>query len=323
MRRRSFIAALGGAAAWPLAAQAQNSAPVIGLLHGQSAGTFSHLLAAFKQGLAEAGYVEGRNLRIEYRWAEGRPDRLPALASELVNLRVAVIVAVGGAHAAVKAATSTIPIVFTTPGEPVKEGLAASLNRPGGNATGVSVLSTALEGKRIELLNEVVPAAKTIGVLFDPNFWTANLTMPEVRKAAAALGKSVQTIEVASDADLDAALSRLNRANIDALAVTAGPFTNNRRERIAESALRAVIPAIFETREAVQAGGLISYGASIPDVYRWVGIYTGKVLKGEKPAELPILQPTKFVLAINQKTARTLGIMVPPKLLFTADEVIE
>jgi putative ABC transport system substrate-binding protein len=282
-----------------------------------------HLLRAFKQGIAELGYVEDQNVRIEYRWAEGYAERLPSLASELVRLQVAVIVAVGGAHAAGKAATSTIPVVFTTPGEPVQEGLATSLNRPGGNATGISVLSTALEGKRMELLCELVPAAKRIGVLFDPTFWTANLTLPELQDAAAKLGKSLRLLETANDDALEEALATMLRANMDALVVTAGPFTNNRREKIAASATRAGIPAIFEAREAVQAGGLISYGPSIPDVYRWVGVYTGRILNGEIAANLPILQPTQFELAINLKTATALSLKVPPTLLARADEVIE
>jgi putative tryptophan/tyrosine transport system substrate-binding protein len=325
MRRREFIGLAGAiGAAWPFAVRAQPKAiPVIGFLSGQSPQTFAHLVTAFKSGLAETGYVEDQNFRIEYRWAEGRTELLPSLASELVRLQVAVIVAVGGAHAAGKAATSTIPIVFTTPGEPVQEGLASSLNRPGGNATGISVLSTALEGKRMELLCELVPGAKTIGVLFDPGFWTANLTLPELQDASAKLGKSLRLMEAPSDDALDTVLASMNRANMDVLAVTAGPFTNNRRDKIAESATRAGIPAIFEAREAVRAGALISYGASIPDVYRWVGIYTGRILGGEKPADLPILQPTQFELAINQKTAKALGLKVPPTLLARADEVIE
>jgi putative ABC transport system substrate-binding protein len=324
MRRREFIGLVSGAAAWPIAARAQQQPmPVIGFLNGQSPRTFSHLLAAFKQGLADTGYVEDQNVKIEYRWAEGPFDRLPALAAELVRSRVVLIVAVGGAHGVAKAATNMIPIVFTTPGEPVKEGLVASLNKPGGNATGISVLSTALEAKRIELLGELVPVAKTIGVLFDPNFWTANLTVPEVQNAATMLGKSTRIMNVSSDAELDAALERMSRMSIDALAVTAGPFLNSRRDKIAKLALLAAIPAIFEAREAVQVGGLISYGASIPDVYRWVGVYTGKILKGEKPADLPILQPVKFELAINLGTAKALGLTVPPTLIARADEVIE
>ena len=306
-----------------MVARAQHSPPVIGFLNGQSPGTFAHLVGAFRQGLSETGFQEGQNVRIEFRWAEGSFDKLQGLASELIAIPVNVLVAAGGAHVVAKTATSSIPIVFTTPGEPVREGLVTSLNKPGGNATGVSIFSTTLEAKRLELLVELVPAASTIAVLFDPNFWTANLTLPEVHAAAASLSKKLRILNVSSDADLDAILANQSRAEFDALAVTAGPLLNSRRESIVAMAKRIAIPAIFEARESVEIGGLMAYGPSIPDAYRWVGIYSGRVLKGEKPADLPVLQPTKFELVINLKTAKALGLEVPPSLLARADEVIE
>ncbi len=325
-RRRQFIGLLGGAAAaaWPLVARAQQAAvPVIGFLNGQSPSAFSHLVAAFRVGLGEAGYIENRNVAIEYRWAEGRIDDLPALAADLIRRPVNVIVAAGGAHAVAKAATASIPIVFTTPGEPVKEGLVASLNRPGGNATGVSVFSTTLEAKRLELLHELVPHAARIGVLIDPNFWTANLTLPELHAAANVLGIELRILNVRSETEIEATFASLSRIGVDAVAVTAGPFLNSMRHKIAGLMARSAMPAVYEAREFAAAGGLMTYGPSIADVYRWVGIYTGRILNGTKPANLPVVQPTKFDLAINLKTAKTLGLDVPPMLLARADEVIE
>ena len=307
----------GAAVAWPLTARAQQPAmPMIGFLNGQSPSTFSHLVAAFRRGLEEAGYVEDRNVRIEYQWAEGRIDALPALAAELIRRPVDLIVAAGGAHAVAKAATASIPIVFTTPGEPVKEGLVTSLNRPGGNATGISVFSTTLEAKRLELLHELVPRTTAIGVLIDPSFWTANLTLPELRSAAGVLGVKLQVINASSEAEID-------RRGVGSIVVTAGPFLNSLRNRIVELMARSNMPAVYEAREFAVAGGLMAYGPSIPDVYHWVGIYAGRILKGARPADLPVLQPTKLHLAFNLKTAKTLGIEVPPTLLARADEVIE
>ena len=325
MRRREFITLLGGAvAAWPLAARAQQAAmPVIGFLNGQSPTTFAHLVAAFRTGLAETGFVEGRNLKIEFRWAEGKLDQLPLLAADLLRRPVNLMVAVGGAHVIAKAATSSVPIVFTTPGEPVSEGLVRSLNRPGGNATGVSLFSTTLEGKRFELLIELTPTARTIALLFDPNFWTANLTLPEVQAAAASLNKKLRVLTINNDAELDATLASMSRTEFDAVINSSGPFFYNRREKIVAMADRLAIPVMFDARESVEIGGLMAYGASVPDGYRWVGIYAGRILKGERPADLPVVQPTKFELAINLKTAKALGLTVPPSLLARADEVIE
>jgi len=324
MRRRDFITLLGGVAAWPLAARAQQPAmPVIGFLNGQSLTTFAHLVAAFRTGLAETGFLEGRNLKIEFRWAEGNFDQLPLLAVDLLQRPMNLIVAAGGAHVIAKAATSSIPIVFRTPGEPVSEGLVKALNRPGGNATGVSLFSTTLEAKRFELLVELTPTAKTIALLFDPNFWTANLTLPEVQTAAASLNKKLRVLPINNDAELDATLASMSRTEFDAVTISSGPFFYSRREKIVAMADRLAIPAIFDARESVEIGGLMAYGASVPDGYRWVGIYAGRILKGERPADLPVVQPTKFELVINLRTAKALGLEVPPTLLARADKVIE
>ena len=323
--RRKFIIALGGTAfAWPLAARAQQSAmPVIGFLNGQSPETFAHLLAAFRQGLSEAGYVEGRNVAIEYRWADGNSDRLPQLADDLVTRRIAVLVATGGAQLAAKAATSTIPIVFTTTGEPVKAGLVASFNRPGGNATGVSVFTNVLEAKRIELLHELVPQARLIGVLLDPTLDGSDIQVREVQAAARAVGQQVLILNVSTDADIETAFATLIAERADAIAIAGGPFLNSKRGRLVELAARHAIPAIYEAPEAAAAGGLMSYGPSIADVYRQVGVYVGRILKGEKPADLPVLQPTKFDLIINMRTTKALGLVMPQTLLVSANEVIE
>jgi putative ABC transport system substrate-binding protein len=324
MRRREFIAALGGVAAWQAVARAQQPAmPVVGFLNGQSPTTFAHLVAAFRGGLAETGYVEERNVKIEFRWADGKFERLPPLAAELIQRPVNLLVAAGGAHVVAKAATPSIPVVFTTPGEPVKEGLVTSLNRPGGNATGVSTFGTILEAKRLELLIELVPSASTIGMLFDPNFWTANLALLEAQAAAASLNRKLRVLTVNSDAELDATLASVNRTEFDALTLSSGPFFYSGREKIVPVVTGLAVPTMFDTREAVEIGGLIAYGASVPDVYRRVGIYAGRILKGEKPADLPVLQPTTFELAINLKTAKALGLTIPPALLARADEVIE
>src|SRR6516225_2238068 len=325
LKRREFIAFIGGAAALPLATHAQQppAMPVIGFLNGQSPTTFAHLVAAFRTGLAETGFQEGRNLKIEFRWAEGRFDQLPLLAADLLQRPVILMVAAGGAHVIAKAATSSVPIVFTTPGEPVSEGLVRSLNRPGGNATGVSLFSTTLEAKRFEMLIELMPTARTIALLFDPNFWTANLTLPEVQRAAASLNKKLRVLPINNDTELDATLAGMSRTEFDAVTISSGPFFYSRREKIVAMADRLAIPTIFDARESVEIGGLMAYGASVPDGYRWVGIYAGRILKGERPADLPVVQPTKFELVINLKTAKALGLDVPATLLARADEVIE
>jgi putative tryptophan/tyrosine transport system substrate-binding protein len=320
MRRREFIVGLGGAAMWPFAARAQQpTMPVIGFLNGQSPETFAHLVAAFRRGLSEVGYVEGRNVAIEYRWAEGLIDRLPSLADDLVNRQVTVLVATGGANHFATNATSTIPIVFTTNGEPVKAGFVASFNRPGKNATGVSSFTTVLEAKRIELLRELVPHARLVGVLLDPTESGSDIQLQEVQAAAQKLGLRIHVLNVSSDADIGTAFATLIEERADALAVTGSPFFNSKRNQLVALAAFHAIPAIYE----VPAGGLISYGPSIADMYRQVGAYTGQILNGAKPADLPVLQPTRFELIINMKVAKALGLTVPNTLLVSADEVIE
>jgi putative ABC transport system substrate-binding protein len=321
--RRAFITLLGSAAAaWPLAARAQQQMPVIGFLNGQSAQTFAHLVGAFRRGLSEAGHVEGQNIAIEFRWANGDFNRLPELADELVRRPVAVLVATGGADSTVKTASSTIPIIFTTGGEPVRDGLVASFNRPGGNATGVSVFST-VESKRLELLHELVPKAAVIGVLLDPRISYADLQLEQVQAAERAAGLQIHVLNVSTEAQIDEAFMTLMEKRVGAVAVLASPFLNSRRSQLVALAARYGLPGIYEARDFAEAGGLMSYGASIREAYRQVGAYTGRVLKGENPANLPILQPTKFELVINLKTAKMLGLTVPDKLFALADEVIE
>jgi putative ABC transport system substrate-binding protein len=326
MRRREFITLLGGAAvAWPLSARAQQAAMlVIGFLDAASAAERSNFLAAFRQGLAEAGYVEGQNVAIEYRWAEGRYDRLPELAADLVRRRVGVIVTPGTTAAALaaKAATATIPIVFGVGGDPVQLGLVASLNRPGSNATGVNFFSMDLVAKRMELLRELMPAAHRIAVLVNPtdpeNF------KPTIRDVEAAVGgQQVLAFEAATGRQIDAAFASLVREKVEALFVAGGAFFSTRRVQLAVLAARYAVPATYSQRLFVEAGGLISYGTPIADTFRQVGFYTARVLKGAKPADLPAMQPTKFELVINLNTARALRFEVPPTLLASADEVIE
>jgi putative ABC transport system substrate-binding protein len=327
MRRREFITLLGGAAAaWPLAARAQQPVmPVIGFLSSRSPGESKHLVAAFRAGLQTGGYVEGQSVAIEYRWAEGQYDRLPALASDLVRRAVAVLVTTGGEPSALaaKAATSTIPIVFTVGGDPVKVGLVASLNRPGGNATGVSLLTTAPEAKRLGLLKELVPSAAVFGVLINPNYQEAEAQSQEVREAARAIGRQVRIANAANDRELEAAFATLVQQGAAALLVGADPFFDTRRDRIVALAAQFKLPAIYQFRDFAVAGGLMSYGISITDGYRQVGIYTGRVLKGTKPADLPIHQSIKFEAVINLKTAKALGVKISDNLLSIADEVIE
>jgi putative tryptophan/tyrosine transport system substrate-binding protein len=327
VKRRQFIALLGGAAAaWPLAARAQPSAmPVVGFLGTASAGPFAHLVASLRRGLQETGFVEGRNVAIEYRWAEGQYDRMPALAADLVRRQVAVIVTVGGepSVAAAKAETATIPIVFNTGTDPVKLGLVASLARPGGNATGVNIFTTELTEKRLGLLRDLVPAATTIAVLLNPNFPAAAANVRESEAAARAIGKEVVIFNASSDAEIETAFANILQAQCRALLVGADPFFNSRRGLIVALAARHAIPAIYEWREFAEVGGLISYGTSLVEAYRQQGIYAGRILKGEKPAELPVVQLSKFELVINLNTSKALGLAIPPGVLAIADEVIE
>ena len=326
-KRREFISLIGCAAAtWPLGARAQQAAmPVIGFLNGQSPATSKHLVAAFQKGLNELGYAEGRNVAIEYRWAEGQIDRLPVLATDLVRRSVAVI-STGGSpisSLAAKAATSTIPIVFAFGGDPVKSGLVASLSRPGGNVTGVNQLSNVLEEKRFGLLHELMPKAVLIGVLVNPKSPYAESQTTEVQAAARKLGQQIVLVNAANKHDIDAAFEAIGKQGVGALIVTSDPFFNNRRDQLVSLATRYEVPASYSQREYALAGGLMSYGTSITDAYRLVGVYTGQILKGAKPADLPVVRPTKFELIINIKTAKALGLKIQPTLLALADEVIE
>jgi putative tryptophan/tyrosine transport system substrate-binding protein len=327
MTRREFITLLGGAAAaWPLAARAQQSAmPVIGYLSARSPEDTAHLVKAFRRGLSEAGFIEGQNVTVEYRWALGQADRLPGLAADLIGKPVTLFVTTGGESAALaaKAATSTIPIAFIIGGDPVKLGLAATYNRPGGNATGISILTETLEPKRLELLRELVPQARTIGAFLDPNFPLHERQLRDVREAARALDLQVQELRVSTDADIELAFETVARQRIAAVLVAARPFFDTRRDKLVTLAARHAVPTMYAFREFPAAGGLISYGVDARVVYRQIGVYAGGILKGEKPAELPILQPTKYELVINLKTAKALGLKVPLTLQVAADEVIE
>jgi putative ABC transport system substrate-binding protein len=327
MKRRAFITLLGGSAVWPLSARAQQPAtvPVIGFLNSTSPAPWAHLVAAFRRGLGETGYIEGRNITIEYRWAEGQLDRLPALAADLVRRQVAVIVATGGTASglAVKAATSTIPVVFTSSGDPVKEGLVASLNRPGGNATGLVVLLTAMEGKRLGLLREMVPTATLIAVLLNPGVPTFETQLNDVQEAARAVGQQIHILHASSEREIDAAFAKMVEVRAGALLVAADPFIFSQRDRLVALAARYAVPAIYELREYAGIGGLMSYGINLAEIYRLVGNYTGQILKRDKPADLPVQQATKFEFVINLTTAKVLGLEVPPGLSARADEVIE
>jgi putative tryptophan/tyrosine transport system substrate-binding protein len=325
VRRREFITLLGGAAAaWPLVARAQQPAmPVIGFLNGASAWEYAHLAAAFRQGLSDTGYIEGRNLLVEYRWAEGHYDRLPMMAADLVRRQVAVIAANSPATVAARAATRTIPIVFATTGDPVKLGFVASLNRPGGNLTGATSLAVEVGPKRLELVRELVPTATVIALLVNPAGPNAETQSTAMQAAAANLGLRLDILRANSERDFDTVFAKLVQLRAAALVIAADPLFTSQSEQLAALALRHSVPAIYLDREFVAAGGLMSYSASTVGVYHQVGVYTGRILKGERPADLPVVQATKIELVINLKTARMLGLTVPDKLLALADEVIE
>ena len=325
MRRREFIAFVGSTAvAWPLAGRAQQSAmPMVGFLRSASLANACPLVTAFRQGLKEAGYVEGQNVVIEFRSAEGHNDELPKLVTELLRLPVAVIVYNVTAASAAKAITSSVPIVFATGDDPVAEGLVTSLNRPGGNVTGVSFLANALGAKQVELLRQLVPNATTIAVLVDRNYQGSATDLKDVERAAHSLKQNLIILAASDERDLETASATLAQQHADALIALGAAFFLSQRDQIIALAARHKLPAIYQVPDFAVAGGLMSYGASIRDAYRQAGIYAGRILKGEKPADLPVMQPTKFELIINIKTAKALGLAVPPNLLALADEVIE
>lgn len=326
MKRREFISLLGGAFGWPLAVRAQQTATVIGFLSSRSPGESADVVASFREGLREQGFVEGRNLTIAFRWAEGHYDRLPALAAELVGLRVALLLAAGGPPSALaaKAASSTIPIVFSAASDPVRLGLVASFNRPGANITGMSTLTTALGAKGVALLKELVPKASVIAYLVNPSNPSGELELKEARATADALGIRLRVVNASTVGELDAAFAALAKPpRPDALIVAGEPFFDSQREKIVALAARSAIPTSYAWRENVVAGGLMSYGNSLTESYRQAGIYSGRILKGEKPADLPVMQPAKFELVLNVKTAKALGLSIPQSLLVRANEVIQ
>jgi putative ABC transport system substrate-binding protein len=326
VKRRAFITLLGGAAAWPLAARAQQTIPVIGLLDSRTPEAFSMGHRAMRQGLKEAGFVEGENVTIEYRWGEDRTERVPELTADLVRRRVAVIATTGGEFAAfaAKAATSTIPVVFLAGGDPVRQGLVSNIARPEGNLTGVSFFAGELAAKRLELLLALVPGAARIAVIVDPsNVAVTQSTLQDVEEAARAIGMQYHVLNATSGREIDEAFASLRREHADVLLVAGSPFFNSRLVQLAVAAGRSGIPAMYVGRQYVEAGGLMSYGASILDAYRQQGVYLGRILKGAKPSDLPVMLSSKFELVVNNQTARTLGLAVPQSLLVAADMVIE
>ena len=326
MRRRQFIVLLAGAAAWPAVVRAQQpTIPIVGFMSGRSPDDSSHLVAAFHKGLGETGFVEGKNVTVEYRWALGQYDRLPALAAELVKRPVTILVAVGGDVSAVaaKKATSTIPIVFGMGGDPIKAGLVDSLGRPGGNATGYTLLTSELEPKRLGLLRDLLPGAVVIAVMLNPNFPPAAGQLVALEKAAQVTSQRLSIFKVSNDTELNAGLASLQKDRVSALLVAADPYLDTRRRQLVTFAAENKLPAIYQFREFAVDGGLMSYGPSITDSYRQGGNYVGQILKGAKPADLPVLQPVKFELVINLKTAKALGLAIPAGLISFADEVIE
>ena len=326
MKRRDFITLLGGAAAWPLAARAQQPAtvPVVGFLRNTPSASFEYTVAAFRRGLSEMGFVDGGNVAIQQRWAEGRDDRLPALLADLISLNATVIAANDPAARAAKAAGTTVPVVFATGSDPVRDGLVASLSRPGGNFTGVVFISSDLATKRLDVLRQLVPRATTVAMLIGPSTLSEVVAeRTDVEKAARTFGQDLIIAGATSGGEIEAAFATFIERRAGALFVGTGSFTNSHREAIVALAARHAIPAIYSLRESASIGGLISYGTSITDAYRQAGIYVGRILKGEKPADLPVAQSTKFELVLNLKTAKELGLDVPLSLMIRADEMIE
>jgi putative tryptophan/tyrosine transport system substrate-binding protein len=322
--RREFITLLvGAAAAWPVAARAQAAMPVIGFLRSTSSADSVHLVTAFRHGLKESGFVEGQNCSIEYRWADNHFDRLPALVADLLRWPVTLIVGNFNSALAAKTATTTIPIVFASGGDPVSDGLVTSLNRPGGNITGINFLGGELGAKRLELLRQLVPGATTIGVVVNPYRADTEAERRDVLAAAQTIGQKLLVLDVSSEQNLEEAFAAIVQRGAGALFVGTGAFTNSHRERLVALAARHALPATYSQREAVEAGGLMSYGTDIPEAYRLAGVYAARIFKGEKPADLPVMRSTRFQLLLNLKTAKTLGLEVPDKLLARADEVIE
>jgi len=325
MRRREFITFLAGAATWPMVARAQQTAPIVGVLNGQSADNYSYLMAALRLGLQDTDFVEGQNVAIEYRWAEGHEERLPAMAVELVNRPVAALVCGGTTWATIsaKAATASIPIVFTTGSDPVKLALVASLNRPGANVTGVTFLAGQLLAKRLELASQLVPKEAAIGFMGRPREPRYAADKKEIEAAATALGRKLLFLTIADERDLESAFATAARQHVGVLVPHNDPFFNSHRSAVVALAARHALPVVYEARDSVAAGGLISYGTSITGAYRQAGVYVGRILKGEKPGDLPVMQSTRYELIINLKTARALGLTIPSSVLTTADEVIE